>query len=116
MEVFWEADRPLAKPEILELSVERSWGEKYIHRLLNSLLKSKAIRVVGKVQLSNKYSRMFLTTISANEYGVMQIKSRAAFTKKDIPELVVAMFEGNKDNEIIEELEQILTQMKERDE
>ena len=68
METLWEAERPLARYEILELSVGASWSPSTIHILLNGLLKKEAIREAGFVKRSKTYGRLYEANISRESY------------------------------------------------
>ena len=68
METLWQADRPLARFEILEESVDASWSPSTIHILLNGLLKKEAIREAGFVKRNKTYGRLYATNITRESY------------------------------------------------
>ena len=68
METLWQAGRPRARYEILELSPEASWSPSTIHILLNGLLKKEAIREAGFIKRIKTYGRVYAANISREEY------------------------------------------------
>lgn len=75
MEIFWKAEEPLARAEILERAEEAhcTWKPTSIHILLNSLLNKGAVRVTGFYLNSRKLGRTFEAAITRRGYAVMQV-------------------------------------------
>lgn len=82
MNTFWEAERPLSKSEVIELSPNRSWKDSTIHLLLNSLLDKGYIKVDGMVKATKHYARTFSPTMTANEFLVNQITQSGLLNKQ----------------------------------
>ena len=68
MDVFWEAETPLSRSDLLERSVEKSWKDSSVHILLNGLLQKQVIREVGFVRRSKTYGRTFEPTLTREMY------------------------------------------------
>ena len=68
METLWQADRPLARYEILEQRTDASWSPSTIHILLNGLLKKEAIREAGFVKRRKTYGRLYAPNISRESF------------------------------------------------
>jgi len=79
MDIFWNADAPLARAEILERAEEQkcSWKPNSVHILVNSLLDKKAVRVAGFYLNSRKLGRTFEPAITREEYAIMQVELAA---------------------------------------
>lgn len=80
MNLLWTADRPLSKSEIVTLSPRKSWKERSIHILLNSLLEKGMIQVSGFAPTATNYCRKFSPCCTQEEYVsfVMQIGGHTA--------------------------------------
>ena len=75
MDVFWAAQMPLSRSDLLERSQEKNWKDSSVHILLNGLLAKDAIREAGMVKRSKTYGRTFLPTMSREEYFATMIFS-----------------------------------------
>lgn len=80
MELFWDAKRPLARAEILELAAARatSWKPNSIHILVNSLMDKGALQVAGYYLSSRKLGRTFEPTLAPQDYRLMQVRHAVA--------------------------------------
>lgn len=116
MELLWREERPLSRSEIIELTPERSWSERSIHILLNSLLEKKAIVVDGFVRTNKNYGRTFSPLITHEDYvvsAVNQIKQSTCYkTKKSAVTSVFAALVQDSDvnEEVLCELEQMIAE------
>lgn len=68
MDVFWDAQAPLSRSDLLGTGGEKTWKDSSVHILLNGLLQKGAIREAGFVRRSKTYGRTFLPTITREEY------------------------------------------------
>lgn len=68
MDVFWAAEEPLSRSDLLERSQNKTWKDSSVHILLNGMLHKGVIREVGFVKRSKTYGRTFLPTVSREEY------------------------------------------------
>ncbi len=68
MKLLWRENRPLSAPEILELSVDRSWKENSLYPMLTHLQDKGAIEAVGFVPVGKKYARTFMPKVSQEAY------------------------------------------------
>jgi len=75
MDVFWEAQEPLSRSDLLERSVDKSWKDSSVHILLNGMLSKGVIREVGFVKRSKTYGRTFAPTLTREEYFAASIYS-----------------------------------------
>ena len=83
MDVFWEAAEPLSRSDLLERSEHKSWKDSSVHILLNGLLQKDMIREVGFVKRSKTYGRVFVPTLTREEYFATTI-----FSHRHKPEIV----------------------------
>lgn len=112
MELFWDADLPLARAEILERASQRecSWKPNSVHILVNSLLDKGALQVAGYYLNSRKLGRTFEPAITREDYAIMQVEQAADQAKNinglEASNLVAALVgdQGVDDNEIDEML------------
>lgn len=68
MDVFWGAEQPLSRSELLEKSVDNSWKPNSVHILLNSLLKKGALREAGFARSGKTYGRTFAPMVTCEQY------------------------------------------------
>jgi predicted transcriptional regulator len=112
MKILWSAERPLAKHEILAASTEYTWQENYLKKMLHMLLNKGAIKPVGKVQVVKNYTRLYLPTLTEDEYHIQQYPIHSL---RAVAGLVNNLFEksdkGEKEDFILE-LEQIVEDIK----
>ena len=103
MDVFWAANEPLSRSDLLERSVVKSWKDSSIHILLNGMLSKGVIREEGFVKRSKTYGRTFVPTMSREEYFAAAIYSFR--NKPKIVGLIEALL--NRKEITAEELEQV---------
>lgn len=97
MEILWDADRPLSKPEVMAEAVTDK-GEPLIsmstfHVLVNSLLEKGYIVVVGGTK---KHTRRFAPNVTRQEHHALQIVSTESYSPEDIPSIVASLFKYSK--------------------
>lgn len=68
MDVLWAAEAPLSRADLLARSEEKTWKDSSVHILLNGLLQKEAIREAGLVKRSKTYGRVFVPTLTREEY------------------------------------------------
>ena len=68
MDVLWESGVPMSRSDLLAHSEEKTWKDSSVHILLNGLLQKGAIREAGLVKRSKTYGRVFVPTLTREEY------------------------------------------------
>ncbi len=68
MEIFWQADHPMAQTEVVSTCVDRKWKERSIFSMLNSLMDKGVLKEVGFVRSGKTYARTFEPAMSHAEY------------------------------------------------
>lgn len=111
METLWEAGRPLARYEILELSESPSWSPSTIHILLNGLLKKEAIREAGFIKRVKTYGRLYTANITRESYYADTLfRGKGA---RSIPAFFSMLLQSDDlTEETIDELEHMLAERK----
>ena len=114
MGLLWNTDRPLTATEIVNLTPERTWKKSYIHLLINSLIEKQLIRSESLVRTGRNFGRAFVATMSEEEFLIHQITIGQNFSPNSIPFLVSALLSATDNLELIQELENILQEKKEK--
>ena len=116
MEIFWERRIPLTSVESLEIAAGRSWNGKYLHRMLQSLLKKGMIEVCGMEQYGRQYARQFLPAVTKEQYAARLVMSKGIGINS-LAEIAVAMVkeaEESDEEELIQQLEGMIEELKQR--
>ena len=74
MQLLWKEERPLSRPEIIELIPDRDWNPNSIHLILNNMIEKGVIRVEGMTRCGRGYGRTYAATVSNLEYAVNLLK------------------------------------------
>lgn len=118
MEMFWDADHPLASMEICEMTDE--FNDSYVHRLLTSLQKKGIIEVNGVVKSGKQYARTFVPKMEREQYAAFVIDKLGIKDQKALAKVAVALVQKSSDKEncdnteLVNELESIVAQMKKK--
>lgn len=83
MDVMWEAGVPMSRADLLARSEEKTWKDSSVHILLNGLLQKGAIQEAGLVKRIKTYGRVFVPTMTREEYFANTI-----FCHRRKPEIV----------------------------
>ena len=89
MDVLWEAQKPVSRADLLAHSENKTWKDSSMHILLNGLLQKNAIAEAGLVRRSKTYGRVFVPTMTREEYFASTIFSHRC--KPDIVKLMEAL-------------------------
>lgn len=76
MDVFWAAEQPLSRSDLLENNQDKTWKDSSVHILLNGMLQKGVIREAGFVKRSKTYGRTFEPTLTREEYYAATMFSR----------------------------------------
>ena len=83
MDVMWEGKVPMSRADLLARSEEKTWKDSSVHILLNGLLQKGAIQEAGLVKRIKTYGRVFVPTMTREEYFANTI-----FSHRHKPEIV----------------------------
>lgn len=121
MELFWKKNSPLTSIQITELLENNNSSGKYVHKVLKSLEQKNLIEICGAVQYGTKYAREFKLAITAEEFATKTIMSQG-FSNTDIGKIAVALVKESSskndketNNELINELEKMIEDLKIRE-
>ena len=89
MDVLWEAQKPVSRADLLAHSENKTWKDSSVHILLNGLLQKNAIAEAGLVRRSKTYGRVFVPTMTREDYFASTIFSHRC--KPDIVKLMEAL-------------------------
>lgn len=109
MDVFWDEGKSLSRADLLECSKDKSWKDSSVHILLNGLLEKKVIHEAGFVKRNKTFGRVFLPTMTREEYY-----ATASFSHKRKPEMIgllaALMERPEMDEKALDELEKMIAQ------
>ena len=103
MDVFWAAQAPLSRSDLLAHSQDKTWKDSSVHILLNGMLQKGVIREAGFVKRSKTYGRTFVPTLSREEYFAAVVFSYR--NKPNIVGLIEALL--HREDITVEEKKQI---------
>ena len=89
MEIFWQADHPMAQTEVVSTCVDRKWKERSIFSMLNSLMEKGVLKEVVFVRSGKTYARTFEPAMSHAEYLAEVVSQQ--LPSSQYPELLAAM-------------------------
>ena len=75
MQLLWKEDRPLSRPEIIEMSPNRDWNPNSIHLILNNMIEKGVISVDGLTRCGRGYGRTYVATVTNQDYAFEVLKS-----------------------------------------
>lgn len=74
LQLLWKENRPLSRPEILEMTPDRAWNPNSIHLILNNMIEKGVIVVDGLARCGRGYGRTYSAAISNLDYAVELFK------------------------------------------
>ena len=112
MKVLLGAECPLTCAGIIANSVNKTWKDRSIHLLINTLLEKNAIEEAGFVRTGRTYGRTFAVTNTGRD---AYLKEAVNFVDKtDTVELMAALFDKKEiDLNTIQNLEELIKKRKE---
>ena len=75
LQLFWKENRPLSRPEIIELTPNRDWNPNSIHLMLNNMIEKGVIRVEGMTRCGKGYGRTYAATMTNLEYAAILLQN-----------------------------------------
>lgn len=112
MDVFWNTRKPITSVEIIQMNIKPTWTNGLIHNMIRSLLKKGMLQECGTVRYGTQYARQFQSTMTKEEYAA-KLALSVGITKGEVSKVMVALArETEEDQRLIEELEEIIRQIK----
>ena len=99
MEILWDAERPLGRPEILDKArreKEPPFAVNTFHVLINSLLDKEYIVSLGGSGRGPGNARRYAPTVTRNEYYALIITASKKYTPNDLPDILAALLKFSK--------------------
>ena len=94
MDVLWGSETALTASEILKASTDKTWKDKSLHILINSLLQKNLIVVDGFKRMEKVYARSFIPAISQTDYIWIHLTSGMDKKKRsDLIEEIIKNFD-----------------------
>ncbi len=116
MDIFWSEDKPLTSVDIVNMKVKDTWSNGLVHNMIRSLLKKGLLKECGMERYSTQYARKLCPAVTREEYAAKLLASKIR-GKSSISEVIAALAkEESDDKDVIEELEDIIKQLREEDE
>ena len=116
MDIFWSEDKPLTSVDIVNMKVKDTWSNGLVHNMIRSLLKKGLLKECGMERYSSQYARKLCQAVTREEYAAKLLASKIR-GKSSISEVIAALAkEESDDKDVIEELEDIIKQLREEDE
>ena len=114
---LWEYGKPATSHDVMEHCTNITWSSNYLHVMLRSLLKKGAIECCGMIQYGPQYARVFRCVLTRDQYLAQQAKKNG-FDSKSLLRTAVAMVahaDESEKQELIQQLEEIVSRLKERE-
>lgn len=116
MSLFWSENRPLSRSEIITLSPQKTWKERSVHVLLNSLLDKGMIEISGFTTTRTNIGRTFTACCTQEDYMAFLFQSGGRTLKVDAGRLFSAFHsQGMISSDSIDELEGIVQMLREQE-
>lgn len=74
MQLLWRENRPLSRPEIIEMTPERDWNPNSIHLILNNMIEKGVIHIEGMTRCGRGYGRTYAAAMSNLEYAAYLLR------------------------------------------
>lgn len=113
MDIFWSSCEPLTSVDIVKMNVKETWSNGLVHNIIRALLKKGLLVECGMERYSTQYARKLSPAITREEYAAKLLISKVK-GKTSISKVIVAIAKEQEDEqEMIEELERIIRQLRE---
>jgi len=124
MNIVWDYNKPITSVELLKLIGNEIGGTTAVYRVINSLLEKKILQVCGTARYKTQYARQFEAVISREEYMAHMVlgnykhkNNKNNKNNKNIAKVAMALVEeavaDEVDDELIQQLEDIIAELKE---
>ena len=116
MDIFWDAEKPITSVEIVRMKIRPTWTNGLVHNMIRSLLKKGMLLECGTVRYATQYARQFQPSMTKEEYAA-KVALSVGISKGAVSKVMVALArETGEEQNLIEELEEIIHQIKKEQE
>lgn len=115
MDLFWSSESPLTSVDIVNMKVRETWGNGLVHNIIRSLVKKGVLVECGLEHYNTQYARKLMPAMTKEEYTAKLMLSKMG-KNSSLSRLVVALAKERGDNgNLIDELEEIIQQLREEE-
>lgn len=111
MDIFWSSETPLTSVDIVNMKVKDSWCNGLVHNIIRSLLKKGLLEECGMEHYGTQYARKLRPAYERETYAAKFLISKMK-GKVSVSKVVAALAREDNSEEIIEELENIIRDMR----
>lgn len=111
MDIFWSSETPLTSVDIVNMKVKDSWCNGLVHNIIRSLLKKGLLEECGMEHYGTQYARKLRPSYERETYAAKFLISKIE-GKASVSKVVAALAREENSEEIIEELENIIRDMR----
>lgn len=112
MKILWDSGTPMLKQDILKISNQYKWNDNYLKKMLTVLFKKGAIKSVGVVRVGKVDSRLYVPTMSEDEYNISKYPVQSMNTIASLIDKLYKDSDDSKREEVISKLEDLLNELK----
>lgn len=111
MDIFWSSETPLTSVDIVNMKVKDSWCNGLVHNIIRSLLKKGLLEECGMQHYGTQYARKIKPAYDRETYAAKFLISKMN-GKASVSKVMAALAKEEDREEIIEELENIIRDMR----
>lgn len=116
MDIFWSADEALTSVDIVNMKIKDTWSNGLVHNMIRSLLKKGLLTECGMERYGTQYARKLCPALTREEYAAKLLVSKVR-GKSSVSRVIAALAKEESDEkDVIEELEDIIKQLREEGE
>lgn len=112
MKILWDSGVPMLKQDILEISDQYKWNDNYLKKMLTGLFKKGAIKSVGVVRVGKVDSRLYVPTMSEDEYNISKYPVQSMNTIACLIDKLYKDSDDDKKKKVVNKLEDLLKELK----
>lgn len=111
MDIFWSSETPLTSVDIVNMKVKDSWCNGLVHNIIRNLLKKGLLEECGMEHYGTQYARKLRPSYDRETYAAKFLISKME-GKASVSKVMAALAREEGSEEIIEELENIIQDMR----
>ena len=111
MQILWEEEEALSRPEILSKMPDKDWNPNSIHQVLNSMMKKNVLKVAGMVRCGRVYGRTYAPNITRQDLinaDVARILPHSTVNEQALGVLAALIDQEDIDVSTLREMEKLL--------
>lgn len=113
MEIFWKESKALTSNDIVDMNIKKTWGAGLVQNMIRSLIKKGLLKTCGLKQYGTQYARELMPAMNKETY-VAQLVMDTGIARNSLTKVMAALAEeADNKEEVINQLEDIIKQLKE---